>query len=64
MAQMWQSKSKDVLEYWITSSLEEGDLTKWETNFLESIDDQLSRSGKLSERQQEILEKIYVEKVK
>jgi hypothetical protein len=38
-------------------------LTKWEEGFLESISDQLERTGSLSERQAEILERIYTEKV-
>jgi len=37
-------------------------LTKWEEDLLESISDQLDTRGSLSERQAEILERIYAEK--
>ncbi len=37
-------------------------LTPWETSFMESITDQFDRSGRLSDRQVEILERIYAEK--
>lgn len=35
-------------------------LTKWEQSFVESISDQYERSGRLSDRQLEILERIYL----
>lgn len=38
------------------------ELTKWEENFLESINEQFQSRGTLSERQFEILERIYTEK--
>jgi hypothetical protein len=38
------------------------ELTKWEENFLESIGDQFEKRGSLSDRQTEILERIYAEK--
>lgn len=38
------------------------DLTKWEENFLESISEQFEQSKSLSERQLEILQRIYDEK--
>lgn len=38
------------------------ELTKWEENFLESIAEQFETKGSLSERQQEILDRIYSEK--
>lgn len=37
-------------------------LTPWEISFLESITDQFSRKGSLSDRQVEILDRIYSEK--
>lgn len=50
---------------WIDACVNESKkrLTKWEENFLESISDQLTRTGSLSDRQAEILERIYQEKV-
>ncbi len=38
-------------------------LGKWEVDFLTSVADQLSNTGSLSEKQVEILERIYTEKV-
>lgn len=37
-------------------------LTQWEKNFHESVSDQFSRGRTLSEKQFEILERIYAEK--
>lgn len=37
-------------------------LTDWELNFLESITQQFEDRGSLSERQMEVLERIYAEK--
>jgi len=37
-------------------------LTKWEENFLESISEQYQTRGTLSDRQLEILDRIYTEK--
>ena len=34
-------------------------LNDWETNFIETTSDQFSHTGSLSEKQQEILQKIY-----
>jgi len=48
---------------WIEAAQLAGEkLTKWEENFLESISEQLTERGSLSERQVEILERIYAEK--
>lgn len=38
-------------------------LSKWEQNFVESLVDQWNRRHSLSDRQKEILERIYVEKI-
>jgi DNA-binding NarL/FixJ family response regulator len=55
--------STDVLGEWIRMVNEEGvNLSKWETSFMESITDQWERSHSLSERQIEILERIYTER--
>ena len=55
---------KEVLKQWITAVNDEGrKLTDWEVQFMESITEQFDNSGSLSEKQEEILEKIYVEKV-
>lgn len=66
MAMMWYPKSQDLLQGWIDSILAEAsdDLTEWESNFIDSLQGQLTRKGSLSERQEEILERIYAEKTK
>jgi hypothetical protein len=38
------------------------DLTEWEENFLESISKQFDQRGTLSDKQFEILDRIYAEK--
>lgn len=56
---------KDVIQQWLDSVNNEGkNLTAWELQFMESITDFYDRRGFLSEKQQEILERIYTEKVK
>lgn len=37
-------------------------LTSWESQFMESITEQWDKTRRLSERQREILERIYTEK--
>jgi len=37
-------------------------LTDWEENFVNFLDEQLSRTGSISLKQEEILERIYAEK--
>lgn len=37
-------------------------LSKWEEDFMESITEQYGQSGKLSEKQKEVLERIYAHK--
>jgi hypothetical protein len=44
--------------------LDQGNLTKWEDSFCVSLVDQLDRGRTLTERQAEILERIYTEKTK
>jgi hypothetical protein len=52
-----------VVAGWIESVNSKGrGLTKWEFSFMESITDQFERSGSLSDRQEEILERIYADK--
>lgn len=56
---------RKVLQSWIEAVNDEGqNLTDWELHFMESITAHFDDGGNLSEKQQEILERIYVEKVK
>ena len=53
----------EVIEHWITIIQEEGiNLTKWELDFVESIEEQFKMKNWISDKQEEILEKIYAEK--
>lgn len=47
---------------WIMGGLDIEDLTDWEQNFLESVEMQSDRGKWLSDRQLEIVERIYKEK--
>lgn len=52
-----------VILSWIINVNEDGvNLTKWELSFMESITDQFNRKNWISDKQEEILERIYVEK--
>lgn len=52
--------SKETLQKMIDDCLDYSDrLSIWETQFIESISDQLQQRGKLSDKQKEILESIY-----
>lgn len=54
---------RDVYLAWITKIVDEGSgLTDWEESFVESITDQLSAGRMLSDKQAEILERIYTDK--
>jgi hypothetical protein len=49
-----------VIRDWIELINTEGiGLTEWEECFMESLADQFDRSGSISDRQEEILERIY-----
>jgi hypothetical protein len=54
---------KEVVEKWIKTALEDGKgITAWENDFLVSVGEQLERKGTLSDKQEEIVERIYSEK--
>lgn len=56
-------KDPETIEYWINKVQNEGrDLTPWEQEFMESIHDRFERTHTLTDRQEEILERIYSEK--
>jgi hypothetical protein len=53
----------DVVRLWIQTVLESGvGLTKWEADFVASIDQQFQQKKSLSEKQLEVLERIYAAK--
>jgi hypothetical protein len=53
----------EVIEEWL-ERLESPSkpLTAWESDFIISVRDQFDRSGRVSERQEEVLERIHNEK--
>ena len=53
----------EVIQSWIDHINDHGiNLTKWEEDFMESITDQFAVRNSLSDKQEEILERIYVNK--
>ena len=53
----------DIIKYWLDVVQTEGkNLSSWEENFVESLREQLGQYGKISDRQEEILETIYANK--
>jgi len=61
---MSQQFNQDEMNDMIDRCLTEGkNLSEWETTFCTSAQEQLDRTGHLSEKQQEILDRIYTEKV-
>ena len=57
------TKPKQVIKDWI-EALEHPRraLTTWETDFVESVSEQFESRGSISDKQEEILERIYAEK--
>jgi len=52
------------MQDWIDQINDNGvNLSEWEKNFMISITDQFERSGSVSERQEEIIERIYTDRV-
>lgn len=58
-------ESRQVLKQWVADLRDvEGSLTEWESSFLDSITTQMEKWGNLTDRQQEVLERIYAERTK
>ena len=57
------TKPPEVIKYWIdTINTEAKELSKWEENFMESVTEQFELWKSISNRQEEILERLYTEK--
>lgn len=54
----------EVIAHWINTVNTEAlhKLTKWELDFMESITEQFEKRNSISDKQEEILERIYAEK--
>lgn len=63
MTELPEKTKKQLIEYFF-AHLEHNSrgMTKWETDFIDSIKDQWDTKGTLSEKQYETLERIYAER--
>ena len=56
------TKEPEIILDWITVVNDYGrDLTKWEEDFMESITEQFRAHNWISDKQEEILERIYLD---
>ena len=64
MAKIWRQQPFEVLLQWVEAIIVEAsdDLNAWETNFINDIQIRIVNQWSLTQRQEEILEKIYTEK--
>ena len=64
MSEIRKPQDKVTLKHWIAVIKEEAweKLTEWEQNFIESIEESVNKYGKLSPKQEDILERIYCDK--
>lgn len=57
------TKEPQVIEHWINMvNIEGRDLTKWEEDFMFSITEQWAARKSISDKQEAVLERIYVHK--
>ena len=55
--------SKQVVKDWLDALKHpRHELTKWEEDFIASVTEQFKSRGSISDRQEEILERVYAEK--
>ncbi len=66
MALIWKSVGNETLQSWVDAIIDEAsdDLNDWETKFIEDMKIKIDNKWSLTQRQEEILEKIYAEKTK
>jgi hypothetical protein len=64
MAQMWRPQPIEVLKSWVDAIHDEAadSLNEWEMEFIESVSSILASGRQLSQRQEQVLERIYAEK--
>jgi hypothetical protein len=64
MPRIWQQQSWEVLQSWIDAIIEEAsdELNDWETKFIEDMAIRVANKWSLTQRQEEILERIYADK--
>lgn len=61
---MWHPQPLEVIKEWIDSIIKEAsdELSDWEMEFVESVQKRNNKGQDLTEKQQDILERIYAEK--
>ena len=61
MPEIWYPQNPRIYQDWIDTIENElsDELTSWETTFVDSLSSQLKAGRQLSQKQEEILEKIY-----
>jgi hypothetical protein len=66
MAAIWHPQPIEVYKSWVDTILDEAsdNLTNWEEIFLDDLNIRLGHGNNLTEKQAEILERIYAEKTK
>lgn len=66
MPKIWKPQPVEVYINWIETILDEAsdELNEWESNFVNDISIKVLNGGTLTQRQEEILERIYAEKTK
>jgi hypothetical protein len=66
MAKLWQPQDISVYKSWVEAILDEASnkLSNWEVDFINSIASQLDNNRNLSEKQADIVERIYSERTK
>lgn len=53
----------ELIQHWINEINEHGvNLSKWEKDFMESISEQFEKYKTISDKQEEIVERIYTDK--
>lgn len=64
MAEIWKPQEIEVYRSWVNAIIDEAQdsLNDWESSFVDSIGNQLMQCIQLSEKQADILERIYTEK--
>ena len=64
MSKIWEPQLIHVYKTWVDAIIDEAQdkLNDWESNFVDSIENQIDNNRNLSQKQAEILERIYAEK--
>jgi hypothetical protein len=65
MSQIWTPNPDNMLHYWQTIVDEASDeLNAWELKFISDIESRVRNKQPLSEKQEQVLERIYADKTK